>query len=185
MKKREITIEEGVAAGRILRVLGETDLAREGILDTPKRFINFMEQFSSPEPFDFTTFNSEGHDEMVIVKDISFYSICEHHLAPFFGTAAIGYIPDGKIVGLSKLPRVLEMFARKPQNQERITVQVAEYLMEHLKPKGVAVALIDVRHLCMEMRGIKKVGANTITSAMRGVFKENFNTRQEFLNLIR
>ncbi|HVW99762.1 MAG TPA: GTP cyclohydrolase I FolE [Candidatus Babeliaceae bacterium] len=181
--KREITINEEVAVERILRVLGEGD-EREGIADTPKRFINFMEQFCNPEPFNFTTFDSEGHDEIVIVKDIQFYSLCEHHLAPFFGTAAIAYIPNGKIVGLSKMPRVLEMFARRLQNQERITNQVAEYLMEHLNPKGVAVVL-NARHMCMEMRGIKKPGANTITSAMRGVFKENLNTRQEFLNLIK
>lgn len=161
------------------------DCDREGLTETPKRFVKFLKQFCNPEPFEFTTFsNEEGNDEMVIVTDIPFYSLCEHHLAPFMGIAHIGYIPKDKIVGLSKIPRTLDKFARRPQNQERITQQVASYLMEKLNPKGVAVVL-KARHLCMEMRGVEKAGAWTTTSAMIGCFKTEINTRQEFLKLIK
>lgn len=173
-----------VAVRTILEGVGE-DTLREGLLETPKRYVNFMQQFLNPAPFNFTTFTDYETDEMIIVKDIPFYSLCEHHLAPFFGTGHIAYIPaNGKIVGLSKLPRVLDLFARKLQNQERITQQVATYLMDKLNPKGVAVVL-NARHLCIEMRGVEKAGAVTITSAMLGVFKKEQNTRQEFLNLIK
>lgn len=172
-----------MAAGTIIECLGENSF-REGLLETPKRYVKFLEEFTTPPVFNFTTFsNDAGTDEMVIVKDIDFYSLCEHHMAPFFGTGAIAYIPNDKIVGLSKLPRVLDMFARRLQNQERITKQVADYIWEHLNPKGVAVVL-KARHLCVEMRGVKKPGTETITSAMMGRFKESINTRQEFLNLI-
>jgi GTP cyclohydrolase I len=167
----------------ILKHIGE-DTEREGLIETPKRYIKFLEQFTNPENFKFTTFSNEGIDEMVLVSDIPFYSLCEHHLAPFFGTGSIAYIPSDKIVGLSKIPRVLDMFARKPQNQERITHQVAEYLMKELNPRGVAVVL-KARHLCVEMRGVKKPGTLTTTSSMLGVFKTQINTRQEFLNLIK
>ena len=157
---------------------------REGLQETPKRYIKFLNQFLNPPDFNFTTFTNEGTDEMIIVKDIPFYSLCEHHMAPFFGTGSIAYIPNDKIVGLSKLPRVLDMFARKLQNQERITTNVADYLMKHLAPKGVAVTL-NARHMCMEMRGVQKSGCNTTTSAMLGVFKKELNCRNEYLNLIK
>ena len=161
------------------------DLTREGLKNTPKRYWKFLSQFVNPEPFEFTTFTEPDSNEMVIVHDIPFYSLCEHHLVPFFGVGHIAYIPaNDKIVGLSKIPRVLDMFARRLQNQERITQQVAEYLMEQLEPAGVAV-ILKARHLCVEMRGVEKPGTMTTTSAMRGRFKENINTRQEFLNLIR
>lgn len=168
---------------RLIDHLGE-DINREGLIDTPKRYVKFMQQFLKQEPFNFTTFENEGRNDMVIVKDIPFYSLCEHHLAPFFGVGHIAYIPNDKIVGISKLPRTLDMFARKFQNQERITTQVADFIEYHLKPKGIAVVL-SARHMCMEMRGIQKTGANTITSAMLGVFKDDVNARQEFLNLIK
>lgn len=167
----------------VLKCVGE-DTSREGLKDTPKRYVKFLEEFLNPAPFNLTTFESEGMDEMVVVKDIPFYSLCEHHLAPFFGTAAIAYIPNGRIVGLSKLPRVLDQVSRKLQNQERITKDVAEILTSNLNPKGVAVVL-NARHMCMEMRGIKSYGASTTTSSMTGVFKTDINCRQEFLNFIK
>jgi GTP cyclohydrolase I len=129
-----------------------------------------------------TTFENEGSkDEMIVVSNIPFFSLCEHHLAPFFGTASIAYIPNDKIVGLSKLPRTLDKFSRRPQNQERITHDVAQYLMDNLNPKGVGV-ILKARHLCVEMRGVKKHDCYTTTSAMRGCFNE-LNCRQEFLRL--
>lgn len=169
----------------ILDACGE-DVEREGLLETPNRYIKFLDQFLNPPEFNFTQFEDRDSDEMVIVKEIPFYSLCEHHMAPFFGTAAIAYIPDGKIVGLSKLPRVLDRYSRAFQNQERITQQVAQFIQEEsgLDPKGVAVVL-NARHMCMEMRGIKAMGANTTTSAMLGVFKTDRACRNEFLNLIK
>lgn len=168
---------------RMLDHIGE-DIHREGLQDTPKRYVKFLQQFLNPAPFEFTTFTNDGSDEMVIVKDIPFYSLCEHHMAPFFGFGHIAYIPNDKIVGISKLPRTLDMFSRRLQNQERITQQVAEYISNKLNPKGVAVVL-SARHMCMEMRGVQKPGANTTTSAMLGVFKTQINARQEFLSLIK
>jgi GTP cyclohydrolase I len=167
-------------------IAANEDICREGLEDTPKRYIKFLDEFLNPPNFKLTTFENEGMDEMVVVKDIPFYSLCEHHLAPFFGIGAIAYIPNGRIVGLSKLPRVLDQVSRKLQNQERITQQVARmlYIESGLDPKGVAVVL-NARHMCMEMRGIKAFGANTTTSAMLGVFKTDINCRQEFLNLIK
>lgn len=173
--------EVGQNVTRILQFIGE-DVKREGLQDTPKRYIKFLKEFCSPPEYNMTAFKNEGADQMVMMKDIPFYSLCEHHLAPFFGTAAIGYIPNEKIIGISKLPRTLEKFCRKPQNQERITQQVADYIMKELSPKGVAV-VIKARHLCVEMRGVEKPGAETITSAMTGVFKNDLNCRNEFLNL--
>lgn len=167
----------------IIRLTGD-DPNREGLIETPKRYMKFIKEFTNPPAFNFTTFKNEGSDEMIIVKDIPFYSLCEHHLAPFFGVGHIAYLPGKRIVGLSKLPRTLDMFARKLQNQERITQQVSEYLTEKLDPRGVAVVL-SARHLCVEMRGVEKPGAKTITSSMTGRFKTEINTRQEFLNLIK
>lgn len=181
MKRIETTVAE-CAVEQILKYIDPAP-HREGLIRTPHRYIKFLDEFFNPPKFEFTTFEADT-DEMVIVKNIPFYSLCEHHLAPFFGTAAIGYVPDGRIAGLSKLPRALDMFARKFQNQERITRQVADYIKEQLYPKGVAVVL-SARHLCMEMRGVNKPGCETTTSAMLGVFKDQVNTRQEFLNLIK
>lgn len=174
-------IEDSVR--RILQYLGE-DVNREGLKDTPKRYIKFLKEFCSSPEFDFTVFDSEGMDEMIIQSNIPFHSLCEHHLLNFFGVGTIAYIPNGKIVGLSKLARSLEYFSRGLQNQERITTQVAEYLQEKLKPEGVAVVL-KARHSCMELRGVKKHDTWTTTSKMLGVFKDDLNCRNEFLNLVK
>lgn len=183
-KKYTVNKTEIKAVQTLLKSIGQ-DVTREGLIDTPKRYVKFLKEFCTPEPFNMTTFENEGStNEMIIVSNVPFFSLCEHHLAPFFGTAAIAYIPNDKIVGLSKLPRTLDMFSRRPQNQERITQQVADYLMEQLQPKGVAV-VIKARHLCVEMRGVKKHDTYTTTSSMKGVFYDELNTRQEFLNLIK
>jgi GTP cyclohydrolase I len=166
----------------ILRLLGENP-EREGLLETPKRYIKFMREFLEPTPFNFTTFAAEGTDEMILQTNIPFYSLCEHHAAPFFGVANIAYIPEGKIVGLSKLARVVDLYANRLQNQERITTQIAERLMEELNPKGVAVHL-KAQHLCMCMRGVKKHDTWTSTSKLIGAFKEDEKARAEFLSLI-
>ena len=162
----------------------ETDPSRQGIKETPRRHAGFWKEFLSPPDFKPTIFSSEGYDEMVIQKNIPFYSICEHHLLPFFGVGTIAYIPDKNIIGLSKLARMLEHFSRRLQNQERITSQVAQCLQGAAKPKGVGIVL-QARHLCMEMRGTKKANVQTTTSALRGVFKSNYRTRSEFLGLIK
>lgn len=168
----------------LLCYIGE-DHEREGLKETPRRYIKFLEEFIKPPEFKFTTFKNEGNKkDMIIVSEIPFYSLCEHHIVPFFGTAAIGYIPTDKIAGLSKFPRALDMFARKLQNQERITQQVAAYLDTQLQPLGVGV-ILKARHLCIEMRGVEKPGTITTTSEMRGVFRNDINCRQEFLNLIK
>jgi GTP cyclohydrolase I len=126
----------------------------------------------------------ESHDEMVILRDIPFYSMCEHHFLPFHGKAAVGYLPDGRIVGLSKIARALEIFARRPQVQERLTTQLAECVGDVLQARGVGV-VIEAEHTCMTARGIKKPGSVMVTSVMRGLFRDDVNTRQEFLGLIR
>lgn len=155
---------------------------REGLRDTPQRYKQFLDEYLDPKPPKITIFDSEGYDEMVIQTKIPFYSICEHHLLPFFGYASIAYIPDKKIIGLSKLARILDYVSRRLQNQERITVQVAEFLSEAVSPKGVGV-ILDARHLCMEMRGVNKPGVLTSTSAVRGIFKSDPRTRAEFIEL--
>lgn len=157
---------------------------REGLKDTPKRYAKFFQEFLDPKPFNLTTFDSEGYDEMIIQTRIPFYSLCEHHLVPFFGHATIAYIPDLKIVGLSKLSRVLTHYSRNLQNQERITMQVANFLGSTLAPKGVGVS-VTARHLCMEMRGVEKIGSETTTNFVTGVFRDNLATREEFLSYIR
>ncbi len=183
-KEYKIDQQEIDAVRTILRSIGQ-DVEREGLQDTPKRYIKFLKEFTRKKEFKFTTFKNEGSkDEMIIVGNIPFFSLCEHHLAPFMGYAHIAYIPNDKIVGLSKLPRALDHFANQPQNQERITQQVADLLKEKLDPKGVAVVL-KARHMCVEMRGVQKHDTWTTTSAMLGAFKDNLNTRQEFLNLIK
>lgn len=167
---------------QILISLGENP-TREGLLETPHRYIKFMRQFLNPSPFNFTTFDAEGTDEMILQTNIPFYSLCEHHIAPFFGTADVAYIPTDKIVGLSKLSRCVDLYANKLQNQERITTQIANRLYEELNPKGVAVRL-KAQHLCMCMRGVKKHDTWTTTSKLLGIFKEA-EARNEFLNLIK
>jgi GTP cyclohydrolase I len=156
---------------------------REGLRETPQRYQKFIKEFFEDRPFNFTVFENEGYDEMVIQTNIAFYSLCEHHLLPFFGYGAVAYIPKQKIVGLSKLTRTLEHFSRRLQTQERITTQVAEFLEEKLQPKGIGVVL-TARHLCMEMRGVEKPGTQTTTSCLKGSFKANASTRSEFLQII-
>lgn len=168
---------------QILRLLGE-DITREGLIETPKRYIKFMREFLQPKEFNFTTFDAEETDEMIIQTNIPFYSICEHHTAPFFGVANVAYIPSTKIVGLSKLARTVDLYANRFQNQERITTQIAERLQKELNPRGVAVTL-KAQHLCMCMRGVKKHDTWTQTSKMIGLFKEDEKARNEFLNLVK
>lgn len=168
---------------RILQYLGE-DPNREGLKDTPKRYIKFMKEFLEPKEFNFTTFDAEGTDEMIIQTNIPFYSLCEHHTAPFFGVANVAYIPNGKIVGLSKLARTVDLYANRFQNQERITSQIAERIHEELNPLGVAVTL-KAQHLCMCMRGVKKHDTWTQTSKLIGVFKNDEKARNEFFHLIK
>jgi GTP cyclohydrolase I len=176
------------AVREILLAVGE-DPDRDGLLNTPSRVARmYAEQFAGlrQEPADVLTtlFDSE-HDEIVLVRDIEMYSMCEHHLVPFFGKAHIGYIPNekGKITGLSKLARLVDVYARRPQVQERMTSQIADALMHVLEPRGVLVVL-EAEHLCMSMRGVRKPGAKTVTSAVRGIFRENARTRAEAMSLL-
>lgn len=171
---------------RMLQFIGE-DVERGGLLETPDRVAKAWEFWSkgyNEDPAEILKVFEDGAqnvDEMVLVKNIPFYTHCEHHMAPFFGRATVGYVPDGKIVGLSKINRLVDCFARRLQVQERLTTQVADSIMEHLAPKGVGV-LIEARHLCMESRGVCQQGHSTITSALRGVMLEG-TPRQEFLAL--
>jgi len=173
-------------AGSVKNIIAhfDKDADREGLRDTPARYIKFLGEFLNPPDFKFTTFDAEGYDEMIVQTNIPFYSLCEHHLAPFFGTGAIAYIPKDRIVGLSKLARVLDKFSRRFQNQERVTKQIADYLMEELQPQGVGVVL-KATHLCMTMRGVEKHDTWTMTSQLHGKFLENQACRTEFLSLIK
>lgn len=167
---------------KLLPFMDEND-HREGLQATPARYQKFIKEFFEAKPFDLTVFENEGYDEMVVQTNIPFYSLCEHHLLPFFGYGSIAYIPKDKIVGLSKLARTLEHFSRRLQTQERITTQVAGFLADKLQPKGIGVVL-TARHLCMEMRGVAKPGTQTTTSCLKGSFKANASTRSEFLQII-
>ncbi len=172
----------------LLKEIGE-DPGREGLERTPARVaqaLRFLTQGYQQDPqkiLNDAVFE-EGYDEMVLVKDIDFYSLCEHHLLPFFGRVHIAYVPDGRIVGLSKLPRMVEMFARRLQVQERLTTELAQTLSDVLRPKGVAV-VVEAIHLCMMMRGVQQQNAFAITSSLRGEFAEDPKTRAEFMELIR
>lgn len=171
----------------IIEEVGE-DVSREGLLETPQRVAESMNKLYGgykENPSDIiTVFDNEGYDEMVIAKDIEFYSMCEHHMLPFFGKAHIGYVPDTKIIGLSKMPRLVEVFARRLQNQERLTKQIAETLNKELGPKGVGV-IIEASHFCMMARGVEKQSSKMTTSSFAGLFLKDSRTRSEFLNLIR
>jgi GTP cyclohydrolase I len=176
------------AVHEILLAIGE-DPGRDGLRETPARVARaYAEQFSGllkrPEDVLTTVFDAD-HDEMVLVRDIELYSTCEHHLTPFFGFAHVGYIPNGKgqITGLSKLARLVDVFARRPQVQERMTSQIAEALMRVLEPRGVIV-VVEAEHLCMSMRGVRKPGAKTVTSAVRGSFRDSDRTRAEAMSLL-
>ena len=172
---------------RQLELLGE-DPTREGLLRTPQRVADSLTWLTRGYAMDINevvgdALFAEDHDNMVLVRDIEFYSMCEHHMLPFFGKAHIAYIPDGTIIGLSKLPRIVEMFARRLQVQERLTEQVAEALQSVLRPRGVGV-VIEASHLCMMMRGVEKQASRTTTSAVRGEFRDDPMTRNEFWNLV-
>lgn len=171
----------------LLKELGE-DPSREGLLKTPERVDKALRELTSGYKTDLiTTLNGaifhENTDDMVAVTDIEFYSLCEHHLLPFFGRAHVAYIPNGKIIGLSKIPRIIEMYSRRLQVQERLTGQIAFALQEALEPQGVGIVL-EAKHLCMMMRGIEKQNSQVITSSMLGSFRKNLATREEFLKLI-
>ena len=171
----------------LLKRIGE-DPTRDGLQQTPKRmeksmaFLTKGYEESVAEVLHGALFDVD-YDEMVIVRDIEFYSLCEHHLLPFFGKAHIAYVPNGKVVGLSKLPRIVDVFARRLQVQERLTQQIAEAIEEAIAPQGVGV-VIEAQHLCMMMRGVEKQNSSTVTSAMLGVFKTQLQTRNEFLSLV-
>ena len=172
----------------LLSFLGE-DPQREGLVQTPdrvERTLRFLTQgyHENPEHLFKNARFVEQYDEMVLVKEIDYFSLCEHHLIPFFGKCHVAYIPDGKIVGLSKIPRLVNLFSRRLQVQERLTCQIAETLQEYLKPKGVAVVM-EAQHLCTMMRGVEKQNTKMVTSSMLGLFRSDPKTRMEFLSFIR
>jgi GTP cyclohydrolase I len=172
----------------LLLRIGE-DPTRDGLVDTPERVEKSMAFLTRGYAMDVNKVLHEAlfnvdYDEMVIVKDIEFFSLCEHHLLPFFGKAHIAYVPNGKVIGLSKIPRVVDVFARRLQVQERLTTEIADAISDAIHPQGVAV-ILEAQHLCMMMRGVEKQHSATVTSAMRGVFKTQLQTRNEFLSLVR
>ncbi|BAZ05539.1 GTP cyclohydrolase I FolE [Calothrix sp. NIES-3974] len=188
-QKPQVTEAEMMQAVRTLLIgLGE-DPDREGLKDTPKRVMKALQSLtkgyheSLDELLNGAVF-TEDANEMVLVRDIDIFSSCEHHILPIIGRAHVAYIPNGKVIGLSKIARVCEMYARRLQVQERLTLQIADALQGLLKPQGVAV-VVEATHMCMVMRGVQKPGSWTVTSAMRGVFAEDARTREEFMNLIR
>ena len=180
---RQIDVDAArLAAADLLAALG-ADRTEEGLRDTPRRMVEAYAELLTPRPFRPTTFpNEDGYDELIVVRAIPFHSLCMHHLLPFQGVAHIAYLPGERIIGLSKLGRVVEHFARDLQIQERMTTQIAGWLERELAPKGVGVVL-EAEHLCMSLRGIQKLGAKTVTSALRGLVRDDPRTRQEFLAL--
>lgn len=171
---------------RLLKQLGENS-RRDGLSKTPRRvaqtYTKMLSGYAEDPRKIFTMFENEGYDEMIVVSNIEWFSMCEHHMIPFFGKAHVGYLPDKKIVGLSKIPRVIDIFARRLQNQERLTSQIAQTFYDLLQPKGVGV-ILEAQHLCMMARGVEKQGSLVTTSAMLGSFKKDARTRAEFLKLI-
>lgn len=188
-KNQKPSREEAEAAVRTLIAWAGDDPTREGLIETPKRVVKSYEEFyegydKDPKEILSKVFEEiEGYDEIVLVKDIPLQSHCEHHMVPIIGKAHVGYLPDQRVVGLSKLARVVDMFGKRLQTQETMTAQIADTINDVLKPKGVAV-VIDAEHQCMSSRGVNKHGSSTITSRMIGVFRENQKSRMEFLNLI-
>jgi GTP cyclohydrolase I len=170
------------AAAQLLAALG-ADPDDDGLRETPRRMAAAYAELLTPRPFRPTTFpNDEGYDELVVARAIPFHSLCMHHLLPFHGVAHVAYIPGERIIGLSKLGRVVELFARELQIQERLTMQIANWLKDHLAPRGVGVVL-EAEHLCMSLRGVQKLGATTLTSALHGLVRDDPRTRHEFLAL--
>ena len=183
--EKQKEFEEAVT--KALELMGE-DPKREGLLKTPSRVAKawgFLTEGYAQDPKEILNqaLFSTSNDEMVVVRDIEFYSTCEHHLLPIIGRAHVAYIPDGKVVGLSKIPRIVNVFARRLQIQEQMTEQIADAITESINPKGVAVVL-HARHMCMEMRGVQKINSTTVSSALRGLFKSDQRTRNEFYNII-
>jgi GTP cyclohydrolase I len=184
-RRREID-RAGVrrAAADLLRALG-ADVDSEPLRETPRRVADAYAELLTPRPFRATTFaNDDGYDGLIVARAIPFHSLCMHHMLPFHGIAHIGYLPAERIIGLSKLGRVVEMFARDLQIQERLTVQIADWLQSELAPNGVGVVL-EAEHMCMSLRGVQKLGAKTVTSALLGAVRDDARTRQEFLALTR
>lgn len=184
---QECTNDIACAVQAILMAIGE-DVNREGLLRTPDRVARMYEELTAGYHIDPVKLVNDAlfdvdYDEMVVVKDIDYYSLCEHHLLPFFGRAHVAYIPAGKVIGLSKIPRVVEMYARRLQVQERMTTQIANFIDEILHPQGVAV-VVEGSHMCSMMRGVRKANASMVTSAMLGIFQENSKTRAEFMEHI-
>jgi GTP cyclohydrolase I len=180
---RRVDLAAAERAAREMLVALGADLDAAGLRDTPRRVASAYAELLTPEPFNLTTFpNDEGYDELVLVRDIPFQSLCMHHLLPFHGVAHVAYLPAERIIGLSKLARVVEHFARDLQVQERLTKQVAACIQEELAPKGVGVVL-EAEHLCMSLRGVQKAGARTVTSALHGLVRDDPRTREEFLSL--
>jgi GTP cyclohydrolase IA len=178
---RAATVEDAVAD--LLDALG-VDRSREGLRDTPRRVARMYREFLSPEPFRATSFPNEGgYDELVLVRDIAFSSLCEHHLLPFVGSAHVAYLPGERIIGLSKLPRVVEDLSRRLQVQERLTSEIADWIEGELAPRGVGVVL-EATHLCMSLRGVRQPAAATTTSAFRGRLRADAEARSEFLTLV-
>ncbi|MGY1810435.1 GTP cyclohydrolase I FolE [Blastococcus sp. SYSU D00669] len=182
LHRRDDVPDAESAAAAFLAALG-VDTAAPGLVDTPRRMAAAYAELLTPRAFELTTFpNEERYDELVLARGIPVQSVCEHHVLPFTGVAHVGYLPGERIVGLSKLARVVELFARRPQVQERLTVQVADWLSERLRPRGVGV-VIEAEHLCMTLRGVQAPGTRTTTSALRGLLREDARTRAEFLAL--
>jgi GTP cyclohydrolase IA len=180
---RRVDVPAAERAARDLLVALGADLESPGLAETPRRVAAAYAELLTPEPFNLTTFpNDEGYDELVVVRDIPFQSLCMHHLLPFHGVAHVAYLPAERIIGLSKLARVVEHYSRDLQVQERLTKQVAGCIQEHLAPKGVGVVL-EAEHLCMSLRGVQKAGARTVTSALHGLVRDDPRTREEFLSL--
>ena len=185
MVETRTSLEEAV--GTLLTEIGE-DPSREGLVHTPERVRRMYDELTAgyrvdPDALMNGACFSVDYDEMVIVRDIEFFSLCEHHLLPFVGKAHVGYLPRGRVIGLSKIPRIVDMYAQRLQIQERLTVQVADFLMERLEPKGVA-CVIEATHMCTMMRGVKKQEATMVTSSMTGTFRRDARTRAEFMGLI-
>jgi len=183
VKPRQIDHEAVERAARdLLRALG-ADVDTEALEETPRRVAEAYAELLTPRPFRATSFpNDEGYDDLIVARSIPFHSLCMHHLLPFQGVAHVGYLPGERIIGLSKLGRVVEFFSRDLQIQERLTTQVADWLERELEPKGVGVVL-EAEHMCMSLRGVQKLGAMTVTSALRGLVRDDVRTRQEFLAL--
>jgi GTP cyclohydrolase IA len=184
--ERAGTVDLARAERAVADLLGAygVDLGTESLAETPARVARAYAEMLSPQPFDLTTFpNDEAYDELILIRDIPFHSLCEHHLLPFVGVAHIGYLPGSRILGLSKFARVVEHFARRLQVQERLTSQIAQWLNENLGPQGVGVVL-EAEHLCMSLRGVRAGGARTVTSALHGTVRHDERTRSEFLALV-